>query len=176
MENVTNKRVKQLWLKLLVIVCSVSLAALCGCNSRSMPIKGESPCFVPVELGYNEAFSGISEIKDSTNFKIEVYVSILDEFGDSMKLPGSFRVELYERNRKTSQNNIGERLNINENGYVEFDLRSPENNQKYWDRITSSYSLNFTVNNAPRDLTAQVTWFYTEKYRLTTTVELAKAR
>ncbi len=172
MNNIITKRNNQALIVVLTFFTGIFIICT-GCNFRNAGVvPGEAPIFMPMELEISQAFSGIVPQKDSSNYKINVYVRILDQFGDSLKLPGRFRVELYQKIPNSNENNLGERLNINENGYIEFNLSEPVINQKYWDRISSSYALNFTISNAPTEITALVTWFYTEKYRLTRTIDL----
>lgn len=168
-----NKRVKSST-SLLGSIILMLLLAVSGCNNAgSVIIKGETPCFTPQSIGFRKAFCRITPDSDG-NCRVVIFTHILDAYGDSMKLPGIFRVELYKSQQQTRPYSPGNRLAVNEQGYVEFDLRSADINNKYWDSFTRAYDLEFVIDNCPGALFGQVTWIYTDSYRLTENIELKK--
>ena len=151
------------------------LLVVSGCNNAgSVIIDGETPCFTPQSIGFRNAFCRITPTSDG-NCRVIIYSHVQDAYGDSMKLPGIFRVELYRSQQQAKPFSPGNRLAINEDGYVEFDLRAADINNKYWDSFTRTYNLEFVINDCPAALFGQVTWIYTDSYRLTGNIELRKS-
>ncbi len=153
------------------IACLLVAIFISGCTSSRGVKKDSCNCFIPAELLFRPAFCHLKTDAQGKNTGIEIYIQVTDQFGDSMKLPGIFRIEIYER-LGLNQDKTGERLTIDNNNFMEFDLRNSVNNHQYWDRITSCYKLNIDHQNLPDELIAQVTWFYDQNYRLTNTITI----
>ena len=152
----------------------IAVLYLCGCESNpNIVLNGDNPCFVPMKIKFQSSFCRLSDTSTSGQSQVKVYVQVQDNFGDSLKVPGRFRIELY-RKAPRSQKELGERLSINNAGYAEFDLSTSELNQMHWDRITRSYFMEFEAENLPSSIIAQATFIYTENYRLTDTIPLVK--
>lgn len=161
-----NLDYKNIYTKVLCV--ALSLVMLSSCNSRGNNAKNEQcDCFTPAELVFKPAFCRVVTGSDDTG--LEIFVQVTDTYGDTMKVPGMFRIELYQKDSQ-SQENIGRRLSINNADFLEIDMRDQSVNQKYWDRITGCYRLKVSQNDLPNEIVVQVTWFYSDKYRLTDTI------
>ncbi|MBN2064941.1 MAG: hypothetical protein JW745_09070 [Sedimentisphaerales bacterium] len=150
---------------LLVIILTV------GCTSSSGVRKDHCNCFPPAELLFKPAFCQLRSDTQGNNTGIELFIQVTDEFGDSIKLPGIFRIEIYER-LGLNQDKTGERLIIDNNSFKEIDLRDPVINHQHWDKITNCYRLSIDRTNLPNELVVQATWFYDQNYRLANTISL----
>ena len=158
----------------LSLLAIIAVLGFCGCGSEpNIVIDGDTPCFMPMKIRFQSSFCSMADTSSAGKSHVRVYVQVQDNFEDSLKLPGKFRIELY-RKAPRSQEGLGERLSINNTGYAEFDLSSSELNQLHWDRITRSYSMEFDAQNLPATVIAQATFVYTDNYRLTDTITLVK--
>ena len=147
---------------------------IAGCGSEpNIIINGDTPFFMPMKIKFQSSFCELADTKTTGTSRVKAYIQVQDNFGDSLKLPGRFRIELY-RKAPRSQEDLGERLAVNNAGYAEFDLSTSELNQLHWDRITRSYVMEFEAQNLPSTIIAQATFIYTEKYRLTNKITLVK--
>ncbi len=168
------KRLNKIKSRVLFLAVLLSSIMVAGCGSEpNIVIDGETPCFVPMKIKFQSSFCYLRNAKSTGKSSIKLYIQVQDNFGDSLKIPGSFRIELY-RKAPRSQEDLGERLSVNDSGYAEFDLTSSDLNQLHWDRITRSYIMEFEAANLPSTIIAQATFIYTPNYRLTNTITLER--
>ncbi len=71
---------------------------------------------------------------DNQQSKINIYVSLIDQFGSQIKSPGMFRFELYEYMQRSSEPK-GKRAVI----WPDFDLTEPAINNDYWRDFLRAY-------------------------------------
>ncbi|UCD50938.1 MAG: hypothetical protein JSW27_25860 [Phycisphaerales bacterium] len=160
--NTSAKRAVLCWLV-------VSLVLFAGCAPAeptgpamapaTEPVEGEQTAAVeppPATLPSGFAPTQIevlplTELVDATDAQpgtqLNVYVSLLDAYGEKIKAPGTLRFELYEYVQRSAEPK-GQRLAI----WPDVDLTSPAENQKYWRDFLRAYE--FTLGaQASRDRT-----------------------
>jgi hypothetical protein len=71
---------------------------------------------------------------DAQKSKIDIYVSLLDQFGSQIKSPGMFRFELYEHVPRSAEPK-GKRAII----WTDIDLTDPAANNDYWRDFLRAY-------------------------------------
>ena len=79
--------------------------------------------------------------------KLDVYVTLLDAFGSSIKAPCTLRFELYEYVRRSAQSK-GQRLMI----WPDIDMTRPADNNKCWRDFLRAYEFGLDLR-AERDKT-----------------------
>jgi hypothetical protein len=85
--------------------------------------------------------------------RINIYVSLIDQFGSQVKSPGIFRFELYEYKQRSSEPK-GKRAVI----WPDVDLNDPVINNDYWRDFLRAYEFSFPCEQAKnRDYILQVT-------------------
>jgi len=144
-----------------------------GCDlsgSEGKP-SGASGDFLPHTVQLQPSFTRLGqEPRLETQNRLEVYVRLLDQFGDPLKAAGVFRFELYEF-RPLHRDPRGRRLAGN--GLQEFDLSEVARNQKNWDNITQSYYFQLVKPDLPANwqkFVLSVTFINKSGYRLEDTL------
>ncbi len=101
---------------------------------------------------------------------INLYVSLLDQFGSQVKSPGRFRVELYEHVPRSAPPR-GRRLAI----WPELDLTDPLANNEYWQDFLRAYEFTLPLDQPPGpSQILQVTYFCPTGRRLTSEFTLGQ--
>ena len=119
------------------------LIFLCGCSpdAQVSSYVGGGFCFTPASVTINR-LSEISMIDDYNNVaRIKLFIDVADSFGDNMKAPGVFRLELYEY-RNLSAENIGVRIY----DWPEIDLSDSTVNQSFWQDSLRSYMFSLDID------------------------------
>ncbi len=75
--------------------------------------------------------------------KINLYVSLLDQFGCQIKSPGMFRFELYKHVQRSAEPK-GQRIVI----WPDVDLTDPVTNNEYWRDFLRAYEFNLPFEQA----------------------------
>jgi hypothetical protein len=112
-------------------------------SSASAPVSGFSPTGIAI-LPLTE----LSEPTGDRGQQLDVYVCLVDAYGSQMKVPGTFRIELYDYVQRSAEPR-GQRIAI----WPDIDLTSPAENQKYWRDFLRAYE--FTV---PVQVSSQKTY------------------
>ena len=96
--------------------------------------------------------------------RLNIYVCLLDAYGEKIKAPGTLRFELYEYVQRSSESK-GQRIAI----WPDIDLNSPIENQKYWRDYLRAYEFAL-IAQASKDKTyiLEVTCLYPTGKRLST--------
>jgi len=101
---------------------------------------------------------------DSQRPKINLYVSLLDQFGSQIKSPGMFRFELYEYIQRSAEPK-GKRAII----WPDVDLTDPVKNNEYWRDFLRTYVFSLPCEQSiNQDYILQVTCLCPNGKRLTT--------
>jgi len=79
--------------------------------------------------------------------RVDVYVSLHDQFGDALKSLGVFRFEIFAY-RPLHADPRGQRFEID--GVQEIDLREIAGNQAHWDKITQCYHIRLQRPDLPK--------------------------
>ncbi|UCE48710.1 MAG: hypothetical protein JSW47_00910 [Phycisphaerales bacterium] len=75
--------------------------------------------------------------------RINLYISLLDQFGSQVKSPGRFRFELYEHVQRSAEPK-GKRLAM----WPELDLTDPLANNAYWRDFLRAYEFTLPLDQA----------------------------
>jgi len=136
---------------------------LMGCSSSDRRAENGDciiPCFVPVAVHIQPSFSHIAPgDKDLSSSEIDVYVSLDDQFGDSVKAAGRYRFELFQY-RPAAADPRGNRIEVE--GIQQFDLSDIQLSQQHWDSTTQSYRFKLKLLELPagkKQIVLQVTFF-----------------
>ena len=104
--------------------------------------------------------------------KINIYVSLLDQFGSQVKTPGVFRFELYQHIPRSAEPK-GKRLVI----WPDVDLIDPVTNNDYWRDFLRAYEFNLPCDSAGnKDYILQATCLCPNGKRLSTEFTLRKTK
>ncbi len=107
--------------------------------------------------------------------RIRLYVSLLDQFGSSVKWPGRFRFELYEHVPRSAESK-GKRLDIWPKSDL-LDLTDPSANNDYWRDFLRAYEFTLPLNqSAAAGHILQVTYFCPTGRRIASEFTLGQAR
>jgi len=87
--------------------------------------------------------TGFVLVDDIDRSGIELYVSLLDQYGCQVKSPGTFRFELYEYVQRSAEPK-GKRNTI----WPDFDLNDPAPNNEHWQDYLRAYEFNLPFDNA----------------------------
>lgn len=133
-------------------VCITAVAAgllLCGCEQQQQRVTtGTMNAAKQIEAYGPEKLEviALSELKpgsgDEEAPKLTLYVKALDAFGSAVKVPGVFRVELYESVAR-SPSPVGRRVEI----WPDIDLVDPCQNNAQWRDHLRAYEFNFDVSS-----------------------------
>jgi hypothetical protein len=141
----------------------LAILFLVGCSGSDRLTKSDNciiPCFVPVAAHIKPSFSRIVPgDKDPSSSEIEVYVSLDDQFGDSVKAAGRYRFEIFHY-RPATADSRGERIAVE--GIQQFDLSDIQMSQQHWDSTTGSYRFKLKLPELPagkKQIVLQVTFF-----------------
>ena len=107
---------------------------------------------------------------------IDVYVVLLDQFGDPIKALGQFQCELFPY-KPAASDPRGKRFN--QLGLQTIDLNDPQTSQKHWDPITQGYYLRLKIPPdaaSTQHLVLQITFFAQPDQRLQDTLVLPRAK
>ncbi len=105
--------------------------------------------------------TGFSDVTDDAKCKINIYICLIDVFGDKMKAQGLLRFELYEK-KKMSVEPKGKKLAM----WPDFDLASPGTNKKYWQEFLRAYKFNLDVEMPSQECILVVTFVPVTKRRI----------
>ncbi|MHC4205793.1 MAG: hypothetical protein ACYSTT_14150 [Planctomycetota bacterium] len=140
------------------------LSVLIGCEQPKPPLE------IPLKTGntdddlsfYTRYVPEKIDIMPLTEFvvagstqqpRINIYVSLIDQFGSQVKSPGMFRFELYEYKQRSSEPK-GKRAVI----WPDVDLTDPVTNNDSWRDFLRAYEFSFPCEQAKsRDYILQVT-------------------
>lgn len=101
-------------------------------------------------------------VDDIDRSGIDLYISLLDQYGCQVKSPGTFRFELYEHVPLSGEPK-GKRIKI----WPDFDLNDPEPNNEYWQDYLRTYEFNLPFDLAGTlDYILEVTCFCPNGRRL----------
>ena len=101
-------------------------------------------------------------VDDIDRSGIDVYVSLIDQYGCQVKLPGTFRFELYEHVQRSAEPK-GRRITI----WPDFDLNGPAANNEGWLDFLRAYEFNLPFDQAgAQDYILEVTCFCPNGRRL----------
>ena len=85
-------------------------------------------------------------VSDNTRqTRINIFVSLIDQFGSQVKSPGMFRFELYEYMQRSSEPK-GRRAVI----WPDIDLTDPVTNNDFWRDFLRAYEFSFPCEQAKR--------------------------
>jgi hypothetical protein len=87
------------------------------------------------------ALSELTPVGDEGNAKLKLFVMVLDDFGCAVKVPGVFRIEIYE-NIERSPSPIGRRLEM----WPDINLVDPCKNNGQWRDYLRAYEFILDVN------------------------------
>ena len=114
-------------------------------------------------------FSGTSDAQKS---KIDIYISLLDQFGSQIKSPGIFRFELYEHISRSAEPK-GKRALI----WPDIDLTDPAANNDYWRDFLRAYQFTLPCELAGnQDYIMQLTCMCPNGKRLSSEFTLKKTK
>jgi hypothetical protein len=103
-----------------------------------------------------------SSLVDTQRLKLNLYVSLLDQFGSQVKSPGIFRFELYEYIQRSAEPK-GKRAII----WPDIDLTDPAKNNDYWRDFLRTYVFSLPCEQAiSQDYILQVTYLCPNGKRL----------
>ena len=105
----------------------------CGLSESSVPAEGAC-LFGAARVHIVGITSVVDDAENPNSSNISVYVSLLDSFDSSLKVPGIFRFELYEYVPRSSQPK-GRRIAA----WQDYDLSDPRENNKYWNDFLRAY-------------------------------------
>jgi len=129
--------------------------------------RRSTEAFVPTEVRFVPSFTRVvpGDKEKELQRRIEAYVSLTDQYGDTLKALGVFRFELF-RHKPGSADERGQRFAIG--GMQEFDLTEVAANQEHWDRTTRYYRfvLDLPGENPPEAVVVQVTFSLSAEVRL----------
>jgi len=101
-------------------------------------------------------------VHDIDRSGIDVYVSLIDQYGCQVKSPGRFRFELYEHVQRSAEPK-GRRITI----WPDFDLDDPAVNNEGWLDFLRAYEFNLPFDQAgAQDYILEVTCFCPNGRRL----------
>ena len=152
----------------IVTLTTVLLGLGCRMNPVIRPesgIQGEDQThllsgYAPVQikiLGPTRVFQDPQGIH-----RIEIFVSILDVAGSSIKYPGTYRFELYRR-LKRSADPRGKRILI----LPDISLIASNDNNQYWDDFIRCYVFQRECDHPNEDLILQATFILPNGDRMT---------
>lgn len=123
-----------------------------------------SPCtrYAPVKIDIAPLTEFLAA-DDRHRPRINLYVSLLDQFGCQIKSPGRFRFELYEHVPRSAEPK-GRRLAI----WPELDLTDPLANNEYWRDFLRAYEFTLPLDQTiGESRILQVTYFRPAGQRIT---------
>lgn len=101
-------------------------------------------------------------VHDIDRSGIDVYVSLIDQYGCQVKSPGRFRFELYEHVQRSAEPK-GRRITI----WPDFDLNDPAANNEGWLDFLRAYEFNLPFDQAgAQDYILEATCFCPNGRRL----------
>ena len=117
--------------------------------------------YAPVKIDIMPLTEFVS-LGDTQKPKLNLYVSLLDEFGSQIKSPGIFRFELYEYVQRSAEPK-GKRAII----WPDVDLTSPAKNNDSWRDFLRTYVFSLPCEQAvSHDYILQVTYLCPNGKRL----------
>ena len=169
-------------LAIFCLFCLTFTLACTGCQPGASPpaSSGENedgpiataPCtyYAPVKLDIAPLTEFVPA--DQTHRPlINLYVSLLDQFGSQVKSPGRFLFELYEHVPRSATSK-GKRLAI----WPELDLTDPLTNNEYWRDFLRAYEFTLPLDQSPEaSHILQVTYFCPTGRRITSEFTLSQA-
>lgn len=103
-----------------------------------------------------------SSLDDTQRPKLNLYVSLLDQFGSQVKSPGMFRFELYEYIQRSAEHK-GKRAII----WPDVDLTEPAKNNDFWRDFLRTYVFSLPCQQSiSQDYVLQVTYMCPNGKRL----------
>lgn len=125
-----------------------------GCEQRSLPPEiSDRPNdelkkfsvytqYSPVEIDIIPLTEFVNP-GESQQSRINLYVSLLDQFGSEIKSPCVFRFELYEKVQRSAEPK-GRRVVI----WPDIDITEPATNNQYWRNFLRAYEFNLPFGQA----------------------------
>lgn len=152
---------------------SLSLAMLitfAGCAPRQAP--STSPAETSTVQGPVKAtllpLTDFYKIDSASGIK--AYVALIDSQNKEIQFPAVFRFELYERVFQSGEP-MGRRIKI----WPDFELRSTDTSDKYWQKFLSAYEFDLQLPESDtKQFILQVTCICDNQKRLTDTMQLQK--
>lgn len=134
-------------MKVIYIVLAVSaLAIISGCGDSSSDdgrfgAPGQEPCLYVADRVHVIGLTAIEpDPGDRSSSVVSVYLSLLDQFDSSIKMPAVFRFELYEYVPRSSERR-GRRIHA----WKEIDLTDAAINNDYWKDFLRAYEFSLEV-------------------------------
>jgi hypothetical protein len=136
------------------VLCALAwatLATLGGCGSNwnfsrpsasSQPVPAPLDMLLPKSISFQGFTGGPKALPPNGDRGIEVQMAAKDAFGDATKAFGTFRFELYDF-RKNSSDPKGERL-----GVWEVSVLEPAANRKHWNEVHRTYAFQLGYGTA----------------------------
>jgi hypothetical protein len=110
--------------------------------------------------------------KETQEFRLRVYLSLLDSFGSQKKSPGIFRFELYPHISRSGEQK-GRRIIM----WPDINLTNAAENNKYWKDFLRAYKFSFDFEPAPNQTyILQVTYLCPDGKRLSHEYEVKPAK
>ena len=123
------------------------------------------PGFQVAEVRLHRSFTYIDEKEENEPGRIEVYLTLHDQYGDPFKAQGEFRFEIFQYQPAASDPRGG-RFSVH--GMQEFDLIKLDVNQKHWDGTTRNYRFSLALpelTDKQKPIVLQVTFTDLSKIR-----------
>lgn len=144
-------------------------------SSNVKRLEKINDAFLPVRVAFQPSFTRILPADDTRNKprRIDVFVTLKDKYGDSMKYPGIFRFELFQY-KAAAPDSRGQRFAIG--GVQEFDLSLVDANQQHWDKTTRFYrfELELPEPKIKQQIVVQVTYSMSAEVRLENLITLGQ--
>ncbi len=138
------------------IICLILIFLLAGagCEKPRLPLERGAPGNEGVEkLSFYSYYAPVKiDILPLTEFifvndidrsGINLYVSLLDQYGSQVKSPGTFRFELYEYVQHSGQQR-GKRIKM----WQDLDLNDPAANNEQWRDYLRAYEFNLPLDQS----------------------------
>lgn len=130
-------------------------------NPATADILSSYACYAPVKIDIMP-LTEFSSLGDTQRLKINLYVSLLDQFSSQIKSPGMFRFELYEYIQRSAEPK-GKRTII----WPDVDLTDPAKNNDYWRDFLRTYVFSLPCQQSiNQDYILQVTYLCPNGKRL----------
>jgi len=173
--KVRMKRVPVIFRIFLFILLSIGT----GCNQpetlnenpATTDILSSYARYAPVKIDILP-LTEFSSLVDTQRLKINLYVSVLDQFGSQIKSPGMFRFELYEYVQRSAEPK-GKRSII----WPDIDLTDPAKNNDYWRDFLRTYVFSLPCQQSiSQDYVLQVTYMCPNGKRLSSEFTLKQIK
>jgi len=140
-------------------------------NPATTDILSSYARYAPVKIDILP-LTEFSSLVDTQRLKINLYVSVLDQFGSQIKSPGMFRFELYEYVQRSAEHK-GKRAII----WPDIDLTDPAKNNDYWRDFLRTYVFSLPCQQSiSQDYVLQVTYMCPNGKRLSSEFTLKQIK